>query len=180
MRPILLSVARIITRAWYSWPSSITGTQSTAFQNAFYHNRFVAGVLDTWFCSLLNQRILSLMLSYTMYLANSMVNPFVYSSRMPIFKDALRKLLQEKTTEHRSRIASRHIHSPCILSVKNMSLIQHQGTVKLRRTATTGIWPPRYYGHFFWLPGKTATHFLVKKKNLVNTVKIFWANWWPY
>ena len=23
---------------------------------------------------------------------------------------------------------------------------------------------PRYYGHFFW-PGKTAIHFLVKKKN---------------
>ena len=24
--------------------------------------------------------------------------------------------------------------------------------------------PPRYYGHFFWPPGKTAIHFLEKKK----------------
>ena len=54
-----------------------------------------------------------------------------------------------------------------------MSLIQHQGTVKLRRTATTGIWSPRYYGHFFWLPGKTATHFLVKKKTSLIRPKFF-------
>ena len=27
---------------------------------------------------------------------------------------------------------------------------------------------PRYYGYFFW-PGKTAIHFLVKKTLLVNT-----------
>ena len=31
-----------------------------------------------------------------MYLANSMVNPFVYSFRMPIFKDALRKLCRKR------------------------------------------------------------------------------------
>ena len=54
-----------------------------------------------------------------------------------------------------------------------MSLIQHQGTVKLRRTATTGIWSPRYYGHFLWLPGKTATHFLVKKKTSLIRPKFF-------
>ena len=154
MRPILLSVARIITRAWYSWPSSITGTQSTAFQNAFYHNRFVAGVLDTWFCSLLNQRILSSMLSYTMYLAISMVNPFVYSSRMPIFKDALRKLLQEKTTEHRSRIASRHIHSLVFWVSKTCRLFN------IKVQWNFAVRPPREYGHlvitatFFGCPAK--------------------------
>ena len=31
-----------------------------------------------------------------MYLANSMVNPFIYSFRMPIFKDALRKLCRKR------------------------------------------------------------------------------------
>ena len=31
-----------------------------------------------------------------MYLANSMVNPFVYSFRMPIFKDALKKLCRKR------------------------------------------------------------------------------------
>ena len=31
-----------------------------------------------------------------MYLANSMVNPFVYNFRMPIFKDALRKLCRKR------------------------------------------------------------------------------------
>ena len=30
--------------------------------------------------------------------------------------------------------------------------------------------PPRYYGHCFWPPGKTAIHFLEKKKTLINTV----------
>ena len=160
MRPILLSVARIITRAWYSWPSSITGTQSTAFQNAFYHNRFVAGVLDTWFCSLLNQRILSSMLSYTMYLANSMVNPFVYSSRMPIFKDALRKLLQEKTTEHRSRIASRHIHSLVFWVSKTCRLFN------IKVQWNFAVRPPREYVHlvitatFFGCPAKRPYIFL--------------------
>ena len=37
--------------------------------------------------------------------------------------------------------------------------------------ATSVIRSPRYWGHFFWPPGKTTIHFLwKKKKTLVNTV----------
>ena len=36
------------------------------------------------------------------------------------------------------------------------------GTVETRLTATSVIWSPHYYNHFFW-PGKTVIHFLVKK-----------------
>ena len=47
--------------------------------------------------------------------------------------------------------------------------------------ATSVIRSPRYWGHFFWPPGKTTIHFLWKKKknprqygHLVNTAKCFW------
>ena len=47
-----------------------------------------------------------------------------------------------------------------------------QTTVEHRHTATSVIIirSPGYYGHFFWPRGKTAIHFLVEKKTLVNTV----------
>ena len=38
--------------------------------------------------------------------------------------------------------------------------------MKPRLTATSVILSARYYGLFFWLPGKTAIHFLVKKLSL--------------
>ena len=44
--------------------------------------------------------------------------------------------------------------------------------------------PPRCYGHYFWLPGKTAIHFPVKKNRRWYdhplTRPIFLAHWWPY
>ena len=46
-----------------------------------------------------------------MYLANSMVNPFVYSFRMPILKDALKKLCSKRQQNIGPGLASRHVHS---------------------------------------------------------------------
>ena len=46
-----------------------------------------------------------------MYLANSMVNPFVYSFRMPIFKDALKKLCRKRQQNIGPGLASRHVQS---------------------------------------------------------------------
>ena len=46
-----------------------------------------------------------------MYLANSMVNPFVYSFRMTIFKDALKKLCRKRQQNIGPGLASRHVHS---------------------------------------------------------------------
>ena len=46
-----------------------------------------------------------------MYLANSMVNPFVYSFRMPIFKDALKKFYRKRQQNIGPGLASRHVHS---------------------------------------------------------------------
>ena len=45
-------------------------------------------------------------------------------------------------------------------------------TVKPRLTATSVLRSPRYYGHFFWPPGKNRHKFSSqkKKKILVNTV----------
>ena len=44
-------------------------------------------------------------------------------------------------------------------------------TVKPRLTATSVIWSPRYYGHFYRPPGKNRDKFSSpKKKTLVNTV----------
>ena len=44
--------------------------------------------------------------------------------------------------------------------------------------AVMALQPPRYYGHFFWPPGKTVMHFLVKMTSLirspVNRAKLFW------
>ena len=45
-------------------------------------------------------------------------------------------------------------------------------TVKPHLTATSVKRSARYYGHFFWPPGKSAIHFLVKKA-LVNTANFF-------
>ena len=46
-----------------------------------------------------------------MYLANSMVNPFVYSFRMTIFKDALKKLCRKRQQNIGPGLASRHVHT---------------------------------------------------------------------
>ena len=40
-------------------------------------------------------------------------------------------------------------------------------TVKSRLTAISLIWPPHYYGHFFWLPGKNRLTFSCKKPSLI-------------
>ena len=41
--------------------------------------------------------------------------------------------------------------------------------MKLRLVATSVIRSPRYYGQFFWSPGKNRHTFSCKKKNLVLT-----------
>ena len=45
--------------------------------------------------------------------------------------------------------------------------------VKPRLTATSVIWSPRYYGHFFGRLAKTALHFLVKFNHPVNMAIFF-------
>ena len=54
-------------------------------------------------------------------------------------------------------------------------------TLKSRLTAISLIWPPHYYGHFFWLPGKNRHTSSCKKTvinilygHLVDTAKFFW------
>lgn len=46
------------------------------------------------------------------------------------------------------------------------------------------IWSPRYYGHFFWPPGKTIIHFLVKKPSFSTVTYLlqpnFLGHWWPF
>ena len=46
-------------------------------------------------------------------------------------------------------------------------------TVKPHLTNASVIRSPRYYGHFFWPPGKSRHTFSCKKKTLVNTAKFF-------
>ena len=46
--------------------------------------------------------------------------------------------------------------------------------MKSRLTVTSVIQSPRYYSHFFWLPGKNH-HTFSCKKTLVNTAKFFWT-----
>ena len=48
-------------------------------------------------------------------------------------------------------------------------IIRLLNTVKPCLVATLIMGSSRYYGHFFWPPGKTIIHFLVKK-TLVNMV----------
>ena len=57
--------------------------------------------------------------------------------------------------------------------ILGMKRLQKASTLEPRLMATSAIWSPRYYGHFFLLPGKTTVHFLVIK-TLVNTAKFFW------
>ena len=39
---------------------------------------------------------------------------------------------------------------------------------------------PRWYGHFFWSPGKNRHSFSCKKKNPLKYGQIFLGHWWPY
>ena len=48
--------------------------------------------------------------------------------------------------------------------------------LKPRLTATSVIWSPCYYGHFFWPPGKNH-HTFSRKKTLVNAATLLiWPN----
>ena len=49
-------------------------------------------------------------------------------------------------------------------------------TVKPRLAATSVIWSPCYYGHFFWLPGKNRyIYIFLSKKTLVNTANFLFG-----
>ena len=52
-----------------------------------------------------------LMLVNILHLANSMVNPFVYSFRMPIFKDALRKCWRKRRQNFELRVVPFTVHN---------------------------------------------------------------------
>ena len=67
-------------------------------------------------------------------------------------------------------------------TTSSLKLFPKISTVKPRLTATSVIRSPRYYGHFFWPPGKNR-HTFYFKKTLVNTATpltwpiFFMAHW---
>ena len=80
------------------------GTKRTPFTDTLHSSWCVTCTLAASFCSVQRNSVLSWMLSTAfgviskngLHLANSMMNPFVYSLRMPVFNVALKKLKSKR------------------------------------------------------------------------------------
>ena len=64
-------------------------------------------------------------------------------------------------------------------SPSTWSIRTNNTTVEPHLTATSVIWSPHYYDHFFWLPGKNDHTLLVKKSSLIWTPHYHCHFFWP-